>query len=66
VSVQTRKSMEVSPMIEPKVFWSRDLISTRDLSPSEVEAILHLAGLMKARPADFRSALAGKQMAMFF
>ena len=66
MSVQTRKNMEVSPMIEPKVFWSRDLISTRDLSPSEVETILHLAGLMKARPADFRSALAGKQMAMFF
>ena len=28
--------------------------------------MLHLAGIMKTRPADFRSALAGKQMVMFF
>jgi ornithine carbamoyltransferase len=31
-----------------------------------VAAVLHLAGIMKTRPADFRSALAGKQMVMFF
>jgi ornithine carbamoyltransferase len=31
-----------------------------------VAAVLHLAGIMKARPKNFRSALAGKQMAMFF
>ncbi len=51
---------------EAKTFHSRDLISTRDLSPGEVGAILDLAGLMKARPSDFRNSLAGKQMAMFF
>jgi len=51
---------------EAKTFHSRDLISTRDLSPGEVAAILDLAGLMKARPSDFRNSLAGKQMAMFF
>ena len=44
----------------------RDLVSTRDIAPKEAETILHLAGLMKSRPADFRSALAGKQIAMFF
>jgi ornithine carbamoyltransferase len=44
----------------------RDLLSIRDLGPMDVEAIFHLAGLMKARPADFRTALAGKQVAMFF
>ena len=44
----------------------RDLVSSRDLAPKEAETILHLAGLMKTRPADFRSALAGKQIAMFF
>lgn len=57
-------SLKLKP--EPKTFWSRDLVSTRDLTPSEVAAILDLAGVMKARPADFRASLAGKQMAMFF
>jgi ornithine carbamoyltransferase len=47
-------------------FWCPDLVSTRDLGPSGVEAALHLAAIMKARPADFRGALLGKQMVMFF
>ena len=51
---------------DPKGFWSRDLVSIRDLAPQEVEAILELTALMKARPADFRGALSGKQLAMFF
>jgi ornithine carbamoyltransferase len=50
----------------PKVFCCPDLVSTSDLGPSGVEAILHLAGIMKSRPADFRKALTGKQMVMFF
>jgi ornithine carbamoyltransferase len=44
----------------------RDLISIRDLSPIEVETIFNLAGLLKARPSNFRAALAGKLMVMFF
>jgi ornithine carbamoyltransferase len=44
----------------------RDLVSIRDLSPIEVESIFHLAARMKARPEDFRGALAGKHIAMFF
>ncbi len=44
----------------------RDLLSTRDLGPDGVQAVLQLAGLMKSRPADFRQVLAGKQMVMFF
>ena len=44
----------------------RDLVSIRDLSPIEVESLFHLAALMKARPQDFRTALAGKHVAMFF
>ena len=44
----------------------RDLVSIRDLSPIQVESIFHLAGQMKARPGDFRNALAGKHIAMFF
>jgi ornithine carbamoyltransferase len=46
--------------------WSEDLISINDLGPSGVNAILDLASLMKARPFDFRGALAGKQLVMFF
>jgi len=47
-------------------FGCSDLISTRDLGPSGVQAVLNLAGMMKARANDFRRALAGKQMVMFF
>jgi ornithine carbamoyltransferase len=47
-------------------FPGRDLVSIRDLSPIEVESLFHLAGLMKARPEDFHSALVGKHIAMFF
>jgi ornithine carbamoyltransferase len=50
----------------PQTFWCPDLVSTCDLGPAGVEAILNLAGMMKARPADFRTALTGRQMVMFF
>jgi ornithine carbamoyltransferase len=50
----------------PAGFPCRDLISIRDLGPMEVEAIFDLAGRMKSRPVDFQTALAGKQIAMFF
>jgi ornithine carbamoyltransferase len=50
----------------PKVFCCPDLVSTRDLGPSGAEAVLHLAGIMKSRPSEFRKALSGKQMVMFF
>ena len=54
------------PETFPGIFWCPDLISTRDLGPQGVEAVLHLAELMKARPSVFQRALAGKQMVMFF
>jgi ornithine carbamoyltransferase len=44
----------------------RDLVSVRDLSPIEVESLFHLTASMKARPQDFRTALAGKHIVMFF
>src|SRR5260370_38085356 len=50
----------------PQVFWCRDLVSTRDLGPSGVDAVLHLAGIMKSRPADFQRGLTGGQIGMFF
>ena len=62
--LQTRTS--ASPDLFPGVFWCSDLVSTRDLGPNGVEAVLHLAELMKSRPSVFQRALAGKQMVMFF
>jgi ornithine carbamoyltransferase len=58
--------MPASPERVPQAFWCPDLVSTRDLGPAGVDAVLNLAGVMKSRPADFRRALAGKQMVMFF
>ncbi|MBV8049825.1 MAG: ornithine carbamoyltransferase [Acidobacteriaceae bacterium] len=50
----------------PKLFCCSDLLSTTDLGPSGVEAVLHLAQVMKSRPSEFRRALTGKQLVMFF
>jgi ornithine carbamoyltransferase len=46
--------------------WCEDLISIHDLGPTGVSAVLDLAALLKARPEDFRGALFGKQLALFF
>jgi ornithine carbamoyltransferase len=56
----------VAPETFPGAFWCPDLISTRDLGPQGVEAVLHLAELMKSRPSVFQRSLASKQMVMFF
>jgi len=44
----------------------RDLISIQDFSPDELAYALELASSIKARPADFRGVLAGKQIVLFF
>jgi ornithine carbamoyltransferase len=44
----------------------RDLISIQDFQPDELACALDLAAAMKARPADFRGILAGKQIVLFF
>jgi ornithine carbamoyltransferase len=43
-----------------------DLTAMSDLSPAEALGLLELAALVKARPGDFRTALSGKQVVMFF
>jgi ornithine carbamoyltransferase len=63
---QPLSSSQVTSVPNPKGFWSRDLVSIRDLSPGEVAAIMELTASLKARPADFRGALSGKQLVMFF
>src|SRR5712672_1366047 len=54
------------PERSPQAIWCPDLVSTRDLGPAGVDAVLRLAGIMKSRPADFRQTLTGRQMVMFF
>ena len=49
-----------------KAINHRDLISIQDLTPEELAALLDLTALIKERPEDFRGALAGKQVVMFF
>jgi ornithine carbamoyltransferase len=44
----------------------RDLISITDFLPDELACSLELASAMKARPADFRGTLVGKQIVLFF
>ena len=63
---QTYASEMAVKTVIPSVAMGRDLVSMRDLSPSEVEALFHLTTLVKTRPEDFRMALAGKHVAMFF
>jgi len=53
-----------APARQPLVL--RDLLSVRDFSPEEIKGLFQLAGSMKKRPADFRDALAGKQLVLFF
>jgi ornithine carbamoyltransferase len=62
--MQSRVS--ATPQTVPDVFWCPDLVSTRDLGPQGVQAVLHLTELMKSRPSVFQRSLAGKQMVMFF
>jgi ornithine carbamoyltransferase len=66
VKAQALNRTPVIPARVPNTFWGDDFVSTRDLGREGVAAVLHLAGIMKARPKDFRSALSGQQMAMFF
>jgi ornithine carbamoyltransferase len=63
---QLQSRTPVGPDTFPGTFWCPDLVSTRDLGPQGVEAVIHLAELMKSRPSVFQRALAEKQMVMFF
>ncbi len=54
------------PQIFTEPLAPRDLVSIHDLAPSEMLELFNLTAMLKQRPADFRGALAGKQMVMFF
>ena len=66
MNTQLQNKAPVVPTIFPQAFWCHDLISTRDLGPQGVQAVLHLAEIMKSRPSVFQRTLAGKQLVMFF
>jgi ornithine carbamoyltransferase len=66
LNTQLQNRATIAPEAFPGAFWCPDLISTADLGPQGVEAVLHLSGLMKSRPSVFQRTLAGKQMVMFF
>jgi ornithine carbamoyltransferase len=53
-----------APMEQP--FVSRDLLSVQDFSPEEIKYLFDLTNIIKNRPADFRGALDGKQLVLFF
>jgi len=53
-----------APVEQPLV--CRDLVSVQDFSPEETKSLFDLAHIIKHRPADFRGALAGKQLVLFF
>jgi ornithine carbamoyltransferase len=44
----------------------RDYVNEKDWQPGEIAAVLDLAGTVKSDPRRFRSALAGKTLAMIF
>jgi ornithine carbamoyltransferase len=53
-----------APLEQPRV--CRDLVSVQDFSPEEIKSLFELTNIIKHRPADFRAALAGKQLVLFF
>ena len=61
-----RSTPSAAPVPLEQPVWCEDLISIADLGPTGVRTVLDLTALLKTRPIDFRGALAGKQIALFF
>ena len=53
-----------APARQPLI--SRDLVSVTDFSPQEIKWLFQLTKLLKKKPAEFRDALVGKQIVLFF
>jgi len=66
MSLPASKTKTLPPNLMPEPVAPRDLVSIHDLSPTEMLNLFSLTSMLKQRPADFRTALAGKQMVMFF
>src|SRR5260370_18496676 len=61
-------TLDYAPIATPvqESVASRDLVSVRDFSPAETTSLFELTRVIKSRPGDFRGALAGKQLVLFF
>ena len=59
-------STPVMPHPVPNHAAKHDLVSIRDLSPDELASLFYLTARVKAHPEEFRTALAGRHIAMFF
>src|SRR5436305_4178191 len=65
ISSQAVVAMKPQKVPAPQKFCD-DLLSINDLGPVGVGHILSLTSQVKANPAAYRTALAGKQLALFF
>ncbi len=64
--VEQTHPAQVTSIADPESLHGADICALAELAPSQVRAILELAARVKARPGDFHSALAHRQMALFF
>jgi ornithine carbamoyltransferase len=65
IPARTYDLAALQPPIQQPVIC-RDLVSAHDFSPEETKSLFELTHIIKHRPADFRGALAGKQLVLFF
>ena len=56
----------VATMEKQEQLSVHDLVADQDLTANDVRTIFDLAGRVKASPASYAQALAGKQLAMIF
>jgi ornithine carbamoyltransferase len=66
VVVEQALPLEVTRLADADSLRGADVCALADMTPSQVRTVLDLAARVKARPADFHSALAHRQMALFF
>jgi ornithine carbamoyltransferase len=66
VAKSTTSAPGTRPPAQTRTAASRDFVSIQDFNPEETVSLFDLAHVIKNRPADFRGALAGKQLVLFF
>src|SRR5271165_5758861 len=66
MNVPAVKTKTNPPALLAQPIAPRDLVSIHDLAPAEILTLFNLTAMLKQRPEDYRSVLAGKQMVMFF
>ena len=66
VAKSTTYAPGTRPPAQTRAAACRDFVSIQDFNPEETVSLFELAHVIKNRPADFRGALAGKQLVLFF